>query len=101
MKLKVGDNVKVLVGKDKGKIGKIMTVFPKVGKVLVENINQYKRHIKGRMQGQKSEIVTITKPMVTASVALVCAKCNKVTRVGYRIEKENKIRFCRKCDKAI
>lgn len=101
MKLKKGDNVKIVLGKDKGKEGKIEKVFGKVGKVLVTGINQYKRHLKARSQGQPSEIVTITKPLPLQNVALICPHCKVQTRIGFEIEKNDKIRVCRKCDKKI
>jgi len=101
MKLKKGDLVKIVLGKDKGKTGKIEKVLPKIEKVLVTGINQYKRHLKARAQGQSSEIVTITKPLAGSSVALVCPHCKLQTRVGFRIEKNDKIRICRKCEKKI
>jgi len=101
MKLKKGDNVKIVSGKDRGKIGKIEKVFGKIGKVLVTGMNQYKRHLKARSQGQPSEIVTIAKPLPLSNVALVCPHCKLPTRIGFRIEKNDKIRVCRKCDKKI
>ncbi len=101
MKLKKGDEVKVVSGKDKGKTGKIEKVFPKDQKVLVADINQYKRHTKGKGQGQKSEIVTITKPLPVANVMLVCPKCHEVVRVGYTILDNKKQRMCKKCEQAL
>jgi len=101
MKLRKGDSVKIAMGKDKGRVGKIEKIYPKENKVLVEGVNQYKRHLKSRTQNQKSEIVTLTKPLPVSAVALVCPKCNKVTRVGFRIEKDKKERFCKKCEKSI
>jgi large subunit ribosomal protein L24 len=101
MKLKKGDLVKIVAGKDKGKTGKIEKILPKADKILVTGINQYKRHLKARAQGQTSEIVTITKPLASTNVALVCPHCKLQTRVGFRIEKNDKIRVCRKCDKKI
>jgi len=98
MKLIKNDLVKIVTGKDKGKTGKVEKVFVKEAKVLVEGINQYKRHMKARQQGQQSEIITITKPVAVASVALICPKCKVQTRVGYIINKENKQRICRKCN---
>jgi large subunit ribosomal protein L24 len=97
MKLKKGDLVTVVKGKDSGKTEKIAKVFSKEAKVVVENVNQYKRHVKSRMQGQKSEIITITKPLSVANVQLVCPKCKKLTRVGYKMLKDEKVRFCKKC----
>jgi len=101
MKFKKGDNVKVIKGKDKDKTGKIDKVFPKLGKVLISNVNLYKRHLKARSQGQPSEIVTVTKPLPEENVILVCPKCNKTTRVGYKMEKGVKSRICKKCKSEI
>lgn len=101
MKLKKGDNVKVKTGKDKGKSGKIEKVFPKTGKILISNVNLFKRHLKARSQSQPSEIVTLTKPLSEENVILICPKCNKPTRVGYKIEKGNKSRVCKKCKSEI
>jgi len=101
MKLKKGDSVKVIRGKDKGKTSKIDQVFPKEGKVLVANVNQYKRHLKARSQTKPSEIVTLTKPLPEENVILICPKCHKTTRVGYKIEKDNKLRICKKCKSEI
>jgi len=101
MKLKKGDLVKVVSGKDKGKTGKIEKVLPRIEKVLVTGVNQYKRHLKARAQGQSSEIVTITKPLASSNVAFICSHCKLQTRIGFRIEKNDKIRVCKKCDKKI
>lgn len=101
MKLKKGDNVKIVLGKDKGKVAKIEKIYPKLHKVLAEGVNQYKRHFKSRVQNQKSEIITITKPLPVSAVALVCPKCNKVTRIGFEIIKGKKGRICKICRKSI
>lgn len=101
MKLHKGDQIKVTIGKDKGKTGKIEKVFPRIDRVLILGVNEFKRHIKSRITGEKSEIVTITKPLPAANVALICPKCNKLTRVGFKIEKGKKLRICRKCKKEI
>lgn len=101
MKIKKGDEVKVLVGKDKGKTGKVEKVFVREEKVLVPGVNQFKRHVKARSEKEKSEIKTITKPLLVANVALLCPKCHKPTRVGYSLEKDGKKRMCKKCKKTI
>ena len=77
MKIKKGDTVQVMIGKDKGKSGTVMKVFPSKDMVLVENLNQYKRHIKSRQQGQKSEIVTFSKPLHASKVSLLDPKKKK------------------------
>ncbi len=101
MKLIKGDNVKVVKGKDKGKDGKIDKVFPKENKVLIEGINTFKRHLKARSQNEPSQIVTLTKPLAVANVALVCPKCHKTTRVAYKEVKGVKSRICAKCEEKI
>lgn len=102
MKLKKGDNVIVRTGKDKAKKGKIEKVFAKQNMALVPGLNLFKRHRKGNnVNGQQSEIVTLTKPIKASNLALVCPNCNKVTRVGYKTEKGEKKRICLKCKKII
>lgn len=101
MKLKKGDEVKITTGKDAGKTGAVEKVFFKEGKVLVAGVNQYKRHVKARVPGQKSEIITITKPLPLGNVALICSKCKKPTRIGYRFLKDEKVRICKKCGKEL
>ncbi|HVZ58231.1 MAG TPA: 50S ribosomal protein L24 [Patescibacteria group bacterium] len=97
MKIHKGDLVTIVGGKDEGKTGKIEKVLTKEAKVVVDGVNQYKRHIKARTQGQQSEIVTITKPLAISNVALICPHCKQVTRVGYVVSKDSKQRICRKC----
>lgn len=101
MKLKKGDNVKVIKGKDKGKTGKIEKVMPKINKIIVANVNMYKRHLKARSQNQPSEIVNLTKPLAASSVGFVCPKCKEVSRIGYKIEKSVKYRVCVNCKSEI
>lgn len=107
MKIKKGDNVKILIGKDKGKTGKVEKVYPSRKQILVAGVNEFKRHVKSREKSQKSEITTITKPLSVANVVLVCPKCNKTTRIGFKIVKGSpreagkKIRVCKKCKKEI
>lgn len=100
MKLKKGDEVQVIRGKDKGKKGKVERAFPKEDKVEVIGVNQYKRHIKARSLAMKSEIVTLTKPLNVANVRLICPKCHVATRVGYVVN-DGKKRKCKKCDQII
>lgn len=97
MKIKKGDVVKIVLGKDAGKTGKVEKVMAGKNAVVVEGVNQYKRHIKARAQGQQSEIITITKPLNVAKVAVLCPKCKEPTRIGYVINKDSKQRICKKC----
>lgn len=101
MKIKRGDTVKVLIGKESGKTGKVERIYVEKNMVLVEGMNSFKRHMKSRVQNQKSEIIDINKPLHAGNVAIVCPKCKKPTRVGYKTENGKKVRVCRKCNKNI
>ena len=100
IKLKVGDKVKVLSGKDKGREGTIEKILPKKGLVIIPGVNIYKKHVKGQ-QGQKGGIYDIPRPLSFGKVALVCPSCKKVTRIGIRFAGNEKTRFCSKCKKQI
>lgn len=101
MKLKKGDKIKIVTGKDKGKEGTVERVFPADGRVLVPGLNMFKRHMKPRGEGKPGGIVDVARPLVVAKVALVCSKCKKITRVGYKIIGDKKVRVCRKCEEEI
>lgn len=100
LKVKKGDNVQILLGKDNGKTGNIEQVFSKAGKVLVQGVNQYKRHVRS-MQGIEGGVITLSKPVDISNVALVCPSCKKPTRVGFKVEGGEKLRVCKKCGKDI
>lgn len=98
MKIKKGDQIMVIKGKDKGRKGKIEKVFHKTGKVLIPGINVYKKHARKQSEKKPGGIIEIVKPLPVANVALICSKCKKPTRVGYQINKSGtKTRICRKC----
>jgi large subunit ribosomal protein L24 len=100
LKFKVGDNVKVTAGKDKGRDGAIEKILVSEAKAIIPGVNIYKRHVKGQ-QGQKGGIYDIPRPLNFAKIALICPKCKKVTRVGFRIVDGTKERICRKCERTI
>jgi len=101
MKLKKGDKVKITVGKDKGKTGVIEKVYKNSNKAMMTNINLYKRHVKKNEKMPQGGIVEIPRAMDVSKMNLICPKCTKVTRVGYKLEKDKKIRICKKCDSKI
>lgn len=100
-KLKVGDLIRVTIGKDKGREGKIEKVFPKRGAVLVPGLNLYKKHVKGVGGQTKGGIYEIPRPLQISKVALICPKCKKTTRVGLKIINKQKVRICQKCKRQI
>jgi large subunit ribosomal protein L24 len=102
MKIKSGDKVKVLAGKDKGKTGKVLQVFPSRRRASVEGINLLIKHLRPRRQGEIGQRVEFPAPMDLSNLAVICPKCGKPTRIGYKmIEQSNgkkkKFRMCKKC----
>lgn len=100
MKFKKGDKVVITIGKDKGKEGVIERVIVKEGKVIVPGVNIYKKHVKGQGDN-KGGIYEIPRPLALGKFALLCPKCKKMTRVGYKFAGEEKNRVCKKCGKEI
>jgi large subunit ribosomal protein L24 len=95
------DTVLVLTGKDKGKRGRVRTVLPKEGRVIVENINVYKRHIK-RGRARQTGIIEFEAPIQSSNVMVVCPACDQPTRIGYEIQEDKtKVRVCKRCDQVI
>ncbi len=101
MKVKVGDQIIVTTGKDKGRKGKVDVVYPKTNTVLVSGVNMYKRHQKKRDEKHQGGIIEYARPLPMGKVALVCPKCGKPTRAGYVVTKGEKERICRKCEQRI
>ena len=101
MKLRVGDNIKVVLGRDKGREGKVEKLYPKESSVLVSGVNLYKKHVKGNQGGVKAGIYDIPRALNVAKVALICPSCKKITRIKIKKEKNEINRFCKKCNKKI
>ena len=97
MNVKKNDTVVVLSGKDKGKKGKVLSVDPKAGKVIVEKVNVAQRHQKPRQQGEEGGIIAKETPIYACKVMAVCPKCNKPTRPAYKVEGGKKTRECKHC----
>ena len=97
MKIKKGDTVEVLSGNDKGKKGEVLEVIPKKDKIIVKGVNVRKKHIKPRKQGEEGGIIPSESAIYSSKVNLVCPKCKKTTKVGFTIEKDEKVRVCKKC----
>lgn len=101
MKIKKGDQVKIILGKDRGKKGKIIQVFSRQGLVVVEGLNLRVKHTRPKREGQKGERVQFSAPLKDSNVMLICPKCGKPTRVGYKLMEDKKSRICRKCKEVI
>lgn len=103
LKFKKGDTVKITIGKDKGREGQIETIDQKKLLVVIPGINLYKKHVKGSPtdSSQKGGIYEIPRPLPFSKIALICPKCKKQTRVGFKLLPKEKVRICKKCGKEI
>ena len=95
--VKTGDTAVVLSGKEKGKRGKVLSVNPKKGMVVIEGVNMVKCHTKPRRQGETGGIVEREAALYASKVQVVCPKCGKGTRVAHKVEGGKKTRVCKKC----
>ncbi len=100
MNIKKGDTVVVITGKDKGKSGKVLEVFPKQNKVLVENINIVSRHTKPKSAQEKGGIIKKPAPINASNIMVLC-DCGKATRVAYKLVNGKKVRICKKCGNSL
>lgn len=101
MKLLQGDTVKVLIGKDRGREGKIIRVIPKKDQVVVQGLNLFKKHIKAT-QNQPGSIVSKERALHASKVTFVCPSCHKSARIGYQIDSSGqKHRICKKCQQVV
>ncbi len=98
MKIKKNDQVKILVGKDNGKTGKISRVLASEKKVVVDGLNLIKKHVRPRREGEKGQRIEVAGKIDISNIMLVCPKCGKATRVGYKAVGKNKFRICKKCN---
>jgi len=101
-RIKKDDKVKVLTGKDRGKIGKVLKVIAKKSRVLVENVNTVKHHTKPNAKNRQVGIIEKEAPIHWSNVMLMCSKCIKPVRIKTRqLEDGKKVRFCPKCNEMI
>jgi large subunit ribosomal protein L24 len=101
MKLRKGDKVKVITGKDKGRQGMVEKVYANSGKVTIPGVNIYKKHIKKNEKMPQGGVVEIPRPIVVGKLMLICPKCGKATRTGYELKNKKKNRICKKCHSTI
>lgn len=102
MRIKKNDIVTIIAGKDRGKSGKVLKVFPKDEKILVEGIAMKKRHRRPKKSNEKGQVVTMPSPIHISNVMLYCKTCDRGVRIGYQIlDDESKLRICKKCKNEI
>lgn len=97
MKIRKGDQVLIMSGKDRGKKGKVLQGFPKERLILVEGMNLVKKHQRSTSSGKKGQIISLAQPFPASKAKLICSKCGKAVRVGYKIIEKKKYRICKKC----
>jgi len=101
MKIKKGDTVLIISGKDRNKKGVVLRSFPKERKVVVEGVSLIKKHQKPKKGGEKGQILQIPSRVEVSNVAIICPSCKKITRIGSIIIKDKKYRSCKKCGKKL
>jgi large subunit ribosomal protein L24 len=102
MKIHKDDTVLVIAGKDKGKKGKVRFAYPRKRQIIVEGINFIKKHSKAKGAVKQAGIIDLEAPLDVSNVMLLCGKCNKPGRIGYKkLEDGRSVRFCRACREVV
>lgn len=101
MKIRKNDTVLIISGKDRAKRGKVLDVFPREKRLVVEGLNLRKKHVKPKRSGEKGQVVELPGSISVSNVKLICTKCGKAARVGYKIIEKRKYRICKKCNQEI
>lgn len=101
MNIKKNDQVLVIKGKDRGKSGKVVKVFPSENKLVIANINKYKKHLKKSQKNPYGGITDISMPINRANVALICPRCEKITKAVKIKKDKNESRICQKCHESV
>lgn len=102
LKIKKGDKVQVLSGKDRGKTGKVLKVFSKNSRAVVEGVNLVKKHMRRRSESEPGGIKEIPTSIHASNLALVCPQCGRGTRFGVKVsEDKSKAKVCKRCQQAI
>jgi len=101
-KIKLSDQVEVISGKDKGRVGKVIKAFRSEDKVIVEKVNMIKRHTKPSMANQQGGIIEKEAPIDISNLMLLCPKCSKPVRIGIKVLEDGaKVRVCKKCGESV
>jgi len=101
MKIKLGDQVKIISGKDRGKDGKVLQSFPKLNQVVVEKVNKLVKHLRPQKKSEKGQKIEFFAPLAVSKVMLICPSCQKPTRVKYKLSGSVKQRLCKRCQAVV
>ena len=101
MRIKKGDQVQIVAGKDRGKRGKVLRTVEESQKALVEGLNLIKKHRRPKKGGEKGQRIELPSLLSASNLMLVCTHCGKLTRIGYKLNETGKTRVCKKCQSEI
>lgn len=101
IKIKKGDEVYMICGRDRGKHGKVLKVLEKSNTLVIEGLNLIKKHRRPTKQGEKGEVISLPRAVDISNIALRCPRCDRPVRIGYRLSGDKKLRVCRKCQEPI
>ncbi|MCL5011044.1 MAG: 50S ribosomal protein L24 [Patescibacteria group bacterium] len=97
MKIKKGDTIIIMKGKDRDKKAKVLKTFSKENKILADGINIKKVRKRPKKEGEKGQMIALAYPFPVAKAKLICPKCGVPSRVGYKVNDKTKVRVCKKC----
>lgn len=101
-KIRKNDSVMVMKGKDRGKTGKVITIFPEGSRAIVQGVNFVKKHLRRTRENQQAGIILKESPISIANLRIVCPRCNKPSRIGFTFLSDGtKVRTCKRCDEII
>lgn len=104
VKVKKGDKVMLLAGKDRGKTGKVLSVDKTRGRLTVEGLNLLIKHTKPRQQGEKGQRIQFPASIAISNISVICPKCEKPARIGWKMltgDSKKKVRSCKKCEETL
>ncbi len=101
MRIKKGDKVRIIYGKDKGREGVVERVYKRQRRILIPGLNIYKKHIKKSEKIPQGSLVEVASPIDISKVMIICTRCGKKTRIGFKLTKGKKIRVCKECKSKI
>ena len=100
-KIRKGDTAQAMKGKDKGKKGRVLAVYPGIHKLLVEGVNMFKKHKRKTQQDQQGGIISVERPLSISNVMVVCKGCSRPVKVGFSLSGDTKTRVCRSCKEVL
>lgn len=96
-RIRKGDTVQMVTGKDRGKRGKVLQVLPKLDRIVVDQLNIMTKNVRARREREKGQRIQFASPVHVSNVQIVCGKCGKITRVSMKTVGGKKARYCAKC----